>query len=273
MSLPIAPRHFKRYKEVAFLLLRHWGVKDEAVGDLDLSELDASSPRSHSLAADLERLGPTYVKLGQLLRTRPDLLPPSVYDDLGRLHDDVEAFAFSEAKRIVEEELGARLDTLFSDFEERPLAAASLGQVHRAALRDGTRVAVKVQRPDAERAVKEDLEVLGDVADFLASHSDLESRFGLCSTLREFQDHIVRELDYVEEARNLVRMAELVGDYEAIVVPSVVQDYSSAQVLTMDLIEGTNLGRLGSLALMERPTKSLAEDLFRCYLDQALLHP
>ena len=124
------------------------------------------------MASDLERLGPTFVKLGQLLSSRSDLLRPEYIDALARLQDDCEPFPFADVEQIVQDELGVRMSRLFSEFEDKPIAAASLGQVHRARLRDGREVAVKVQRPGIRRQLADDLEVLSELTDFFDAHSD-----------------------------------------------------------------------------------------------------
>src|SRR5687768_15245671 len=141
------PQHLKRYKDIAWLLVKH-GRSDlvraagiEGVLGDESAQLPEVVAEAKSLADDLEQLGPTFVKLGQLLSTRPDLLPPAYLTALARLQDKVEPFPFTEVERIVAEELGVRISKAFAEFEPTPLAAASLGQVHRAQLRSGRRVA------------------------------------------------------------------------------------------------------------------------------------
>jgi ubiquinone biosynthesis protein len=153
MTISLAPKHLKRYKEIARLLVKHgrsdW-VRDggmETLLDGDAPVAPESTAEAEDLASDLERLGPTFVKLGQLLSTRPDLVPEAYVEALSRLQDDVEPFPYEQVEPIVAEELGVRISKAFGHFEEEPFAAASLGQVHRATLRDGRRVVVKVQRP------------------------------------------------------------------------------------------------------------------------------
>src|SRR6185503_20319026 len=177
MTLSLQPRHLARYRDLVWLLFRY-GRSDlvararlEEVLSDDLPPADTDGAAGpESFAADLERLGPTFIKLGQLLSTRPDLLPEPYLLALSRLQDHVEPFSFADVERIVEAELGVRLSKGFGLFESTPMAAASLGQVHRAALRDGRLVAVKVQRPDIDKRVAEDLETLGELADFLDNH-------------------------------------------------------------------------------------------------------
>ena len=231
MTTPIRPTHLKHYTAIAKLLVRHWLSGDE------------DSTERSSLADDLEALGPTYIKVGQMLSTRADVVPERVRKDLARLQDDVAAVDVAEIREVIEEELSARVSTLFAEFEDRPLATASLAQVHRATMRDGRPVAVKVQRPGVAETVREDLAALQDVADWLARHTEVEERFGLSSTLTEIAAAVRLELDYIREAENVARMHEILNDYDELLVPEVVPDFSSERVLTMDLIEGTALER------------------------------
>src|SRR5690606_36245759 len=146
----------------------------------------ASPPDAAELADDLERLGPTYVKLGQLLSTRADLLPLAYVEAPERLQDRVQPFPAPQAEGIVQDELGVRMSKLFASFEPDPIAAASLGQVHRATLRDGRPVAVKVQRPGIRRRVTDDLEALAEIAGFIDDHTGLGRRYGIAGILDEF---------------------------------------------------------------------------------------
>src|SRR5436190_7690158 len=164
-SMAILPEKLARYAAVASLLLKYGRNVGDTVDD------DVPDEAPEALAGDLEKLGPTFVKLGQVLSTRPDLLPPAYLEALTRLQDSVTPFPFPDVERIVEEELGARLSKAFSMFEETPIAAASLGQVHRAALRDGRLVAVKVQRPDIAETVATDLEAIEAIAQFLTNRT------------------------------------------------------------------------------------------------------
>lgn len=266
MNLPLAPRHLKRYVQVGRLFARHWNRARA------LAEDPQSAADGPSLAEDLEELGPTWVKLGQNLSTRPDVVPEPIREELERLRQDVEPVPFADIKARIEEELGAAIGDLFSSFDESPLGAASLAQVHAAALRDGRPVAVKVQRPDAREQVTGDLDVLRDVADWLENHTDLERRHGLASTLRDFDGALRRELDYTEEADNLRRMGEIAAPYPTLVVPDLVDDYSTNVVLTMQRLDGAVVGKLSPVARLEGDLTQLAEDLFRCYLDQGLVH-
>ena len=153
-------------------------------------------------------MGPTFIKLGQLLSTRADLLPLPYMEALARLQDNVGPFPYLEVEAIVTSELGVRLSKAFTEFDQEPLAAASLGQVHRAVLRDGRPVAVKVQRPGIRERIAEDLEALAEIAAFADSHTEAGKQFGFAQMLEEFRKTLLRELDYQAEARNLQTLAE-----------------------------------------------------------------
>src|ERR1051325_11216790 len=162
MALLLKPDRLKRYKDVAMLLIKYGRSDLISKAGLEESVLpgqleSATAASADELATDLERLGPTFIKLGQLLSTRGDLLPQPYLDALARLQDKIEPFPYEEVERIVSSELGGRISKLFLDFETQPAAAASLAQVHRAMMRDGRAVVVKVQRPGVREIIVEDL--------------------------------------------------------------------------------------------------------------------
>lgn len=222
------------------------------------------------LATDLEALGPTFIKVGQLLSTRVDLLPAPYIDALSRLQDNVEPFSFSEVETIVAEELGVGLSRAFASFEEVPLAAASLAQVHRATLRSGREVVVKVQRPQIRKMIADDMAALAELATFADAHTEIGRRLGLSELLEQFRKALVDELDYTREANNLDRLAKIVEPWPRLVVPRPVPDYSSGRVLTMDYLPGRKVTDLSPLARTERDFGPLVDDLFSAYLHQIL---
>jgi predicted unusual protein kinase regulating ubiquinone biosynthesis (AarF/ABC1/UbiB family) len=183
----------------------------------------------------------------------------------------VAPFPFEEVERLVTEELGVRRATVFPEFDPEPLAAASLGQVHRATLRDGRQVVVKVQRPDIREQVLEDMEVLRDVASLIDGHTELGRRFGLGLLLEEFRRSLMEELDYRREAENLVTIGGMLEDSDRIIVPRPYPDFSSSRVLTMDYVAGRKVTDLGPLGHLEIDGPALADELFRVYLRQVLV--
>ena len=277
MAVSLAPKNLKRYKDIAWLLVKY-GRADWAEGMGLASETAPSSggraavaPQAEELAKDLEKLGPTFIKVGQLLSTRADLLPPAYLEALARLQDSVEPFSFGEVERIVESELGVRISKAFLEFESTPLAAASLGQVHRARLRDGRSVAVKVQRPGIREQIAEDLEALTGLARFLDAHSEMGKRYEFEKMADEFRATLTAELNYRQEARNLVAIGSSLEEFPLIVVPDPILDYTTERVLTMDYVRGSKVTALSPLVKLELNGPALAEELFRAYLKQILI--
>ena len=225
-----------------------------------------------AFAADLEAMGPTFVKIGQALSTRPDMVPPDYLAALQRMQDHVAAVPFEEIKPVIEEALGTRLSNAFSEFDEVPVAAASLGQVHRARLRDGREVAVKVQRPGIEAGIHRDLDALAGLADATDRWTDVGRRMHFADWIHEFRRTLLAELDYRVEAGNLVRFNEHFSGYPELFVPLPVPDYTHARVLTMDWVDGVKATEIGGLRRTEAPLGELASALMRGYLDQVFVH-
>jgi ubiquinone biosynthesis protein len=272
MGLSLAPDKLKKYKNIAALLIKYSGdssLKDPELDHEETSDTDGKAP--DQLVKDLEELGPTYIKLGQLLSTRPDFLPTPYIEALSKLQDDVEPFTFEEVEKIIEEELNVRLSKAFSEFNSEPIAAASLGQVHHAVLRNGTEVAVKVQRPGIKKIIIEDLEALADISSTLDKHTEMGRKFAFHDILDEFKKTLLNELDYLKEAQNLIQLKNNLRKYENILIPDPVKDYTTSKVLTMSYIKGTKVTKISPLARLEIDGASLATDLFRAYLDQVLV--
>jgi predicted unusual protein kinase regulating ubiquinone biosynthesis (AarF/ABC1/UbiB family) len=282
MHVSLKPKRLRRYKDVARLLWRHGrsdlvrsaGLED-ALSDEALPS-DGAVAEAEELVRDIEKMGPTFIKLGQILSTRTELLPVAYIDALSRLQDRVEPVPVDDAIAVVESELGRPLTSAFREFDREPLAAASLGQVHRAVLEDGTPVAVKVQRPGIREQIAEDLAALSDVAEFLDEHTEMGRRLGCRALLTEFRRALVYELDYRQEARNLDVIATNLDEFSHIVVPRPFDDYTTGRVLTMEYVDGTRLEPLGdgngkADRVGARRRALLAEELFRAYLKQVLV--
>ncbi|MDT7546382.1 MAG: ubiquinone biosynthesis protein [Actinomycetota bacterium] len=274
MALSLSPKHLARYRDIAKLLIRYG--RSDLVRDLDIDGLepeDKDTPLCEDaaqLADDLEKLGPTFIKLGQLMSTRVDLLPAPYTEALSRLQDDVAPFPYDEVERIVVEELGVDLRHAFASFDAEPLAAASLAQVHRATLHSGREVVVKVQRPGIRAQIADDMAALGELAGFADAHTEIGRRFGFAELLEQFRRALVAELDYTREASNLTTLARIVQPWPRLVVPRPVADYSTGRVLTMDYLPGRKVTDLGPLARTDLDGGPLVDDLFRAYLQQIL---
>ena len=262
-----------RYKDLAVFVAKYGRADFVAHAGLEPVEGDrhATVPRAEAFARDLEALGPTFIKLGQLLSTRADLLPQTYLDALARLQDDLAPFPYADVERIIEEELGVRVSKAFAEFDPTPIAAASLGQVHRAVLRGGRKVAVKVQRPGIQDRVVKDLNALDEVAALFDRFSGASRNVDAVGMLQEFRRSLMSELDYREEARNLVTLSRQVEDFELIIVPLPVDDFTTARVLTMDYVEGTKITAVSPVERTEVDGSALAEQLFRAYLQQILV--
>lgn len=273
----LKPRNVGVYRDLLLLFTRY-GRKDFRLSfapeDLVApeAETDAMEPdvkaRADAFAKALRDMGPTYVKFGQLLSTRPDIVPHEYILALESLQDDLEPFSFAEVERIVEEELGVRISKAFSLFESTPLAAASLGQVHRAVLRDGREVVVKVQRPNVREQVRRDLEVFTEIAQELEKHTDIGRKMNLVGAIEQAKMVMYSELNYLQEARNTEILRQNLTDFPQIYIPAVVEDFASSRVLTTELVKGKKVSKLTPLALIEGNYAELASVLTRAYLKQ-----
>ena len=282
MATSLRPQHVPQYARIVRLLLKYGrrDVVERAGGDefVDLSEADETPPETEdekndaeALASDLESMGPTFIQLGQLLSARADLLPPAYLTALARLQDKVDPIPYEEVAATIEQELGVRLSKGFSEFDEKPLAAASLGQVHRARLRSGREVAVKVQRTNIRRQIATDLDSLIEMASVVDKRTDVGRRFGFEAMVEEFRRSMLAELDYRKEAQNLRAVGASLEGFDRIVVPQPVDDYTTDRVLTMEYVPGRNLTSLGPLGRMELDGYPLGQQLFRAYVKQILV--
>jgi ubiquinone biosynthesis protein len=223
-----------------------------------MEEGAAGSPRGQHLRELLDELGPTFVKFGQLLSMRPDVVPPDIIAELRALQDDVTPFPFEQVERVVEEELGASIEKLFLAFEEQPVAAASIGQVHRAVLPNGRRVAVTVQRPGAPRQIEADLSLLYQAARLVKERVRALDFIDVRALVDEFARQIRQELDYRLEARNAQTFHQNFAGHPHVHVPKVYWTYTRARVLTLELLEGTQLADVDHAAYTLEERRRLA---------------
>ena len=214
----------------------------------------ARGDRGRRLREMLDELGPTFVKFGQLLSTRPDIVPPDIVSELRRLQDDVSPFPFAHVEQVIKAELGLTVEQAFLDFEQEPVAAASIGQVHRATLPNGEEVVVKVQRPDARRQIESDLQLMRSAARVVRERISAFDFIDTEALVDEFARSIRQELDYANEARNAETFHRNFAGSEHVVVPRVMWRYTSARVLTLERLVGVplNVLELASRPLEER---------------------
>ena len=238
--------------------------------ELDETTLAVNAPKAEELAADLEKLGPTFIKLGQLLSTRADLLPGPYLDALARLQDHIEPFAFAEVDTIVSGELGVRLSkpssTLNGNRSRPPRWPRSIAPACATDAKSLSSAASEHSRADCRGP-----EALGQIAQFLDSHTELGQRYDFENMLNGLRKSLLRELDFKLEANNLITFAENLREFDRIIVPEPVEDFCTSRVLTMEYIPGRKITELSALRLMEIDGPSLARELFRAYLKQILL--
>ena len=250
----VLPPKLTRYAALANLFMKY-GSRISAGTAAGPTASDPSAAdetdAARKFAADLEKLGPTFVKLGQLLSTRADLLPPVYLEALSRLQDKVEPVSVADVYQTIEEDLQVKVSKAFSWFDTEPLASASLGQVHRGTLRDGRAVVIKVQRPHINEQVKHDLAALDEIAALADQHTQAGRRYDFAPMVREFRKALMVELDYKQEASHLRTLGRNLAEFERIVVPAPIDGFISTRVLTMNYITGTKVTAMNPVTLVD----------------------
>ena len=280
-----ATRSLGRLSEIAQLMVRHgFGYFLEAhkltdllpgrSSELRLSEAESSigSARGQHLRELLDELGPTFVKFGQLLSTRPDVVPPDIIAELRGLQDDVRPFPFEQAERVIEEDLGNSLERLFLEFDPQPVAAASIGQVHRAVLPNGHAVAVKVQRPGAPRQIEADIVLLYQAAKLVRERVRALDFIDARSLIDEFAREIRQELDYRLEARNAQTFHRNFAANPHVRVPKVYWQYTRARVLTLEWLEGRHVADADAMPLTIDERRDLAYLIAETWMTMIFRH-
>lgn len=271
----------KRLREIVSVLakyqfgnvLERTGLKRNLLGFFSSAdveeEFDKTAPQRLRMA--LEELGTTFIKLGQVLSTRPDLVGKDFADELAKLQDDVPPFAFKEVRKLINEELETPLEDIFSEFNENPIASASIAQVHSAVLKDGQKVAVKVQRPNLEEHVEKDITIMR----YLARQADKRigniKYYNLPGIVDEFERAIGKEMDFAQEARNIDRFRSHFKDDSTVCAPKVYWKYSTLRVLTMQFIEGVKISEILESDIIANG-KKIAEIGTDCYFKQIFQH-
>ncbi len=281
--LPRAYWSLRRYRQILGVLIKYgFGdlletlkVRHRLLGRLPrlraLRELEGLS-RPERLRLAFEELGPTFVKLGQLLSLRPDLVPPEYSQELTKLQDEAAPFPFVEVQRKIEGQLGRPLPELFSEFAEEPLAAASLAQVHHAILKDGTEAVVKVQRPGVRETIRADLIILEDLAQFIARYVPESELYDPVGTVQEFAKTLRRELDFVREGRNMELFHRNFSNDPTIHIPKVYWELTTPEILTMERIVGVKVTELEGLERAGLDRRQIAINGANAILKQVFEH-
>ncbi|MFQ6118043.1 MAG: ABC1 kinase family protein, partial [Candidatus Bipolaricaulia bacterium] len=281
--LPRAYFSLRRYRQILTVFIKYgFGdllgtlkVRHPLVGRFPhlrtLKELEGLT-RPERLRLAFEELGPTFVKLGQLLSLRPDLIPPEYSKELAKLQDEAAPFPSAQAKRIIEGQLGRPLEELFSEFDEEPLAAASLAQVHPARLQDGREAVVKVQRPAIRETIRADLIILEDLAAFIARYVPESELYDPVGAVREFSKTLKRELDFVREGRNMEVFRRNFSDDETIHIPKVYWELTAPEVLTMERIVGIKVTDLEGIEEAGLDKRQIALNGANAILKQVFEH-
>ena len=247
--------------------LRRW-FSHRVLGEDDPLE-DTTGPERFRLL--LQQLGPTYVKIGQMIASRGDALPPDIIEELSKLQSDAAPFPWEEAAEVIRQELGKPPEELFASIEHDAFAAASTAQVHRATLHDGTVVAVKVQRPRIVAKTKADLGVITELATIAERRLSLARKVGLRAMVNEFAGGVLKELDYRNEAYHAKRLADNMARFPEITVPHIYDDLSGTRVLTMEFIKGLKVSKVDALREAGFDTDALGNVFIRAVIKQVLI--
>ena len=274
--MSLLPEQYDRYLRFFKFMIKYWNSDVLALPNDGISESDVNSKNEfeHSpqeLTEDLKKMGPTYVKLGQLLSTRPDLLPPQFMEALSTLQDDVEEVEYEIIEDIFREEIGVRISKAFVSFDKKPLASASIGQVHKAVMHSGQVVAVKIQRPGIRKRFVEDLDTLMSLSEKAETFSETARSYGIHNVIEELRYILLKELDYTLEAQNLITLKENMLEFEHLFIPAPIKDYSSSKVLTMEFVEGNKITKVSPLKRMDIDLTPLVDDLVKGYLQQIIV--
>jgi predicted unusual protein kinase regulating ubiquinone biosynthesis (AarF/ABC1/UbiB family) len=276
----LAPKYLPRLLSTVGLLTRY-GLLDFAKGQgllgLQGAQLgdesrpgddEASDGKAVAFRERLVELGPAYIKLGQILSTRPDLLPPNYVKELENLQDSVPPMPFADVERCIEEELGARINKLFLEFDTEPLGSASLGQVHAAKLREGRDVVVKIQRPGLRELLSEDIEFFKELAKFLAAHTSAGDKVDIIGVVQQVERALIDELDYRTEARNAAQFRRSLAGFPHILIPRVIDAYTTHKVLTTQRIRGIKISEIPPITRIDYDFEPIADEFARAYLHQ-----
>jgi predicted unusual protein kinase regulating ubiquinone biosynthesis (AarF/ABC1/UbiB family) len=299
--MALKPNHFKRYKDIGYLLFKYGQadlVKAPGLSEILLDQTHtatvtvvepngadglngaqdhdseaqlATNRKELELAGDLKKLGPSFVLIGQLLAQRPDLLPNFSNGSIISLSEDEKEIPFSAVAKTIEDEIGTPIMTAFRTFEKDPLAVSAIAQSHRAVLKDGKKVIVKIQRPGLTEQIADDMEAFEEITAFIDEQTKVGRRFDFKHVIEELKTNTLSRLDFRQEANNLKIFKEHLHKLEQIVIPTPVAHYSTAKMLTTTMIEGQKITQIKVFGQLQSERCKLAEELFKAYLQQILL--
>jgi len=274
--MSLLPDKYDTYVKFFRFILKYWNAdlfseEEDSLSTLETSEEPDWEHSPEELVEDLKTMGPTYIKLGQLLSTRPDMLPQPYLDALASLQDNVASVSYEEVEQLFREEIGDRISKAFKSFTKEPMASASIGQVHEAVLHSGEKVAVKIQRPGIRKKFVEDLDTLMEISETAEKHSKTARKFSLHSVIEELRYILLQELDYQKEAQNLKVLKENMKEFKHLYVPGIIPSYCSQRVLTMEFVDGFKVTSLSPFQLESLPKEALVNDLIKGYLKQIIV--
>ncbi len=274
-------KNMRRYKEIGEILVKYGFdyivIKLFPKGPLQgwiqkRSDIEASLPMGKRIRLALEELGPTFIKLGQILSTRPDLVSEEIMVELSMLQDCAPAFPLQIVEKIFFEETGVDIQNAFLDFQKTPVAAASIGQVHRARLRNGTKVVVKIQRPNIKQIIQRDMSILQHLAAIFDEYFKDEMPVHMQEIVKEYAHSIIRELDYTLEARNTEKFRENFKQQREVCVPLIFWEYTTKRILVLEEIEGIKAVDVALIRSKGWDTAKIGDIIARSFMKQVFIH-
>lgn len=276
-------QHLRRYREIIFVfikygfgaiidnigILKHINVRRKTLKQTN-DENIAKLSRGERLRLALEELGPTFIKMGQILSTRSDILPKNIIKELEKLQDKAPAFSFDEVKSVIQNEFGESLEEAYAEFEPTPLAAASIAQVHKALLWSGKTVVVKVQRPGIEKIIAQDMRILEDIAKFVDNHTKYGKIYNFTKMVEDFKKRLEEELDFRIEGENAEKFKKNFLKDKKVKIPSIIWTHTTRRVLTMEYIGGIPLNDFNAIDEAGLDRGAIARNLAKSVLNQIL---
>ncbi len=273
MIKPRSLKHIKRYRQIISVFTKY-GLRDfvSYIKTIRLpkpaARLAIEKETAVNLRLALQELGPTFIKVGQLLSSRSDLVPKVIGLELQKLLDEVETIEFSAIKTLLEDEYNEKLENIFASVDEQPLASASLAQVYKARLKSGEEVALKVQRPGVRKKIDTDIDILYDVAASIQNRISYSKAYNLVALVKEFEKNIHKELDFELEGLNMETITENISEFKEVKIPNIYWKYSTKKILCMEFMEGFKINQKTALEKSGLDRKNLAWKILDVYSKQ-----